>query len=473
MFGLRSTVLIIGAAVAVLGCSGPTVPVVAQEVAAPKASAATTASPDFDGDGTADLVYGVGTTRSFVAVAYGSGRNQNIYRTDAGGTDPASDDNTMGFGQGVLARELNGDAYTDLVVVDTSQGAGSAIYFVFGSAAGLQPGQAKHYPVPSGFYGFHGTPALLESPGRLLVVPVWAPAQVAKGGAVMAYQLGVDGLPNDAVRVLSQKSLPGTDEVGDAFGASVAASGNLLVIGIPGEDIGKVQRAGAVLALRYLGGLEFAGTTITQNTRGVTGKAERWDAFGQSVAIADGYVAISVPGEDLTKRDAGAVHVFTVSDGKLKHVSRVSQETKRVPGKSEKGDQFGYSVAIIRTCDGMPGLLVGAPDEAIGSVMMAGSAWVVPLERHGDDCSLQLYEGGRLGGQAKEWARVGAVVSSLRAAQIGHSDTLVLTAPGMSEEGLYGRVITQAAPFSGNAVIAAKDLILNDEGTLSISPPAG
>jgi len=471
--GMSSARISVGLAVAlaVLECTGPVELVVAQEAALPQAPTTTAAAfPDFDGDGTADLVYGVGTTRSYVALSYGSGRSQTITRTDAGGTDPASDDNTTGFGQGLLARNLNGDAYADLVVVDASQGAGSALYLVFGSADGLRPAAARRYPVPSGMYGFHGSPALLESPGRLLVVSTGVPG--IKGGAVLAYQLGADGLPTGAPKLLSQQNLPGTDENGDAFGTSIAASGNLLLIGIPGEDLGSVQRAGAVLVLKYGGGFKFTGTTITQRTAGVTGKAERWDGFGRSVAIAGGYAAVGVPGEDLGKRDAGAVHVFKVTKGELKHVARVSQDSKWVSGKGETGDMFGYSVAIGRTCDGYPGLLVGAPHEAIGSIAAAGSAWLIPIERHPGDCPVQLYEGGRLGGTAREMASVGAAVSMLRSGKVG-ADTVVLTSPGMSEEGVYGRVITQATPFSGNAATVAKDLILNENSTLVLSPPAG
>lgn len=474
MFGMRSAGSVLAvAALALIGCSGPAGPGVAQELSVPQAvpqAAGGTAFPDFDGDNRADVVFGVGSTQSVVSIAYGSGSGATFGRTDVGGTDP-DPENTMGFGQGLLARDLNGDGYTDLVVVDEAQAAGSSIYLVFGSPSGLQPGLAHRLSAPSSVLGFQNTPALVTKPGKLLVVGAAVDSKVAKGGAFVGYPLGADGLPTGSPAVFSQKNLPGTDEYGDTFGSVLAASGSMLLVGAPGEDVGKASDAGAVTVLRYLGGTRFSGASLTQNSKGVAGKAERGDRFGASVAIADGYAAVGVPGEDGAKRDSGAVATFKVSGAKLKPLATITQDSAKVPGKSEANDRFGSAVAVIRACSKGAGLLVGATGEAIGSALDAGSVWVLPLSK---TCTkrVQLYEGHGLGGAATEMASVGSAVSALRTSASG-ADTLVLTAPGISEEGVYGRVLTVSAPFPKQVTTVARDLRLNEEGTIALSPPVG
>ena len=469
-FRMRSTRLVVGSSALVLALGaaggGPASAAAAPPSVGVPRAVATAAAPDFDGDGRADLVYGVGATQSSVVVAYGSGKTLSFQRTDAGG--PAVGvENATGFGRGLLARDLNGDGYSDLVVVDGSQAAGSSLYLIMGSASGLQPGSAHRYQVPAGLYGFMGAPALVESPSRLLAVGVAAPRSVAKGGAIAVYRLGANGLPVSGATVLSQRNLPGADETGDQFGAALAASGNLLLVGAPGEDVGRVKDAGAVTVLRYRGGTSFTGSTVTQNSKGVSGKAEKGDRFGSAVAIADRYAAVGVPFEDGAKRDSGVVATFTVKSSTLKPKASVSQSTKGVPGVSEAGDRFGTSVAVIRACPGVAGILVGAPSEAMGTTAEAGSAWVIPMSK--SCAALQLAEGGRLGGTATEMALVGSAVSALRTSARA-ADTLVITAPGISEEGVYGRVLTLAPPYAAPATTAAAGLHLNEEGTIALSP---
>ncbi len=65
--GMSSARISVGLAVAlaVLGCTGPVELVEAQEASLPQAPTTTTkAFPKFDGDGTANHIYNVGTTRS-------------------------------------------------------------------------------------------------------------------------------------------------------------------------------------------------------------------------------------------------------------------------------------------------------------------------------------------------------------------------------------------------------------------------
>ena len=88
---------------------------------APRTTDATSkAAPDFDGDGRADLVVGIGEAPSRVTVQYGSGATQDIRRADLDDVESAT------FGRSLLARDLDGDSHTDLVVSDPTPGGTAA-----------------------------------------------------------------------------------------------------------------------------------------------------------------------------------------------------------------------------------------------------------------------------------------------------------------------------------------------------------
>jgi hypothetical protein len=100
-----------------------------------------------------------------------------------------------------------------------------------------------------------------------------------------------------------------------------------LVVGAPGEDIGKVKDAGAVNVIYGSpSGPAAAGNQFwTQNSPGVADQAEVGDAFGSSLDVADvnsdGFadLAIGVPGEDLPgKPDNGALHILFGSPAGLR-----------------------------------------------------------------------------------------------------------------------------------------------------------
>jgi hypothetical protein len=87
-------------------------------------------------------------------------------------------------------------------------------------------------------------------------------------------------------------NVPGAAEPGDRFGASIAGLGaNNVVIGIPGEDVGAANSAGAIVVLRSDNDkiiTSLPSQQITQNTPGVASAAESGDLFGGSVFEARG-----------------------------------------------------------------------------------------------------------------------------------------------------------------------------------------
>ena len=457
---MRSPRRLVTAAALVLvltGCSQPAVP---WSVSPARSSSVV---PDFDGDDRADLVYGIGSTHGRVAVGYGSGKTVSFERTDVGGPASDSDDSVRGFGDGVLAADLNTDGFSDLVVVDFTVGAGgSAVYLIFGGKDGLNLAQARRYPVA----GVSGTPALLSAPDKLLVV---AGGGSGDGGALTTFRIGSDGLPLGTPAILSQRSLTGEASPGDRFGAALAASGDTLVVGVPGKDIGAATDAGALFVATYQGEGAFRGRleTIDPARRGAGPSSG--DRLGASVAVADGQVAAGLPGRSVGRADAGAVLVFPV--GAFGSARMIDESSAELSAQPAGGEQFGSSVALIRVCTGVPGVLVGAFGENVDDVDTAGAAWVIPLTASADCPVRRIAEGGVLSGRPTQMGLVGAVVGSLRTGP-DQADTVIVAAPSRTEDSVAARIFRVAPAYTDSALVADR-MLLNEEGTIALSPLPG
>lgn len=101
----------------------------------------------------------------------------------------------------------------------------------------------------------------------------------------------------------------------------------------------------------------------------------------------DGYdsLAVGVPMEDLGwKQDAGAVHVFEGTPSGLidpwgrTYAASFTQDSHNVPGVAETGDHFGFSLAVGDfDGNGVDDLAIGAPGEAVGNIIGAGAVNVL------------------------------------------------------------------------------------------------
>jgi hypothetical protein len=119
-----------------------------------------------------------------------------------------------------------------------------------------------------------------------------------------------------------------------------------------------------------------------QSSPALPGSPETGDLFGFSVAAGDfngdhyADLAIGVPGEGLgSVVDAGDVTIlYGTSIGlSSNHSTLWDQNSTGVPGTAELQDQFGFSLAAGDvTGDGKADLVVGDPNESIGSVVRAG-----------------------------------------------------------------------------------------------------
>ncbi|MFH8363950.1 VCBS repeat-containing protein [Streptomyces anulatus] len=220
---------------------------------------------DVNGDGRDDVV-GVSHHDSeddlrMVSVAAGSPTGPGRFSLVTG-----ADGHRLEAGEKLAVGNVNGDAYADIVVgrlegydsdVDHPLSLGGLITYVPGSAAGAQGAKAKVFNQ--------------DSAGVL---------GVAERGDRFGQSLAI------------------ADTNGDGYGE--------VAVGVPGEALGTVARAGGIVILpgTASGPTGTGSTGFNQTTEGITGTAEADDLFGGGAAFVDGNkdgraeLAVGAPGEN-------------------------------------------------------------------------------------------------------------------------------------------------------------------------------
>jgi hypothetical protein len=334
------------------------------------------AAGDFNGDGKSDLAIGVPfeSTATFdhiggVNVLYGSATG--LQATGTGGPDDQfwtqDSPNVQGvaeqedfFGQSLAVGNFNGDLYDDLAIgvpgEDLGTGASTimdagAVTVLYGSTTGLQA--------------------------------------TGTGG------------PDDQGWTQDTNFVQDDAEEFDRFG-EILGSGNFngdlydeLAIGVPFESVGSVDGAGAVNVLYGSStGLQATGTggpddqLWSQDSTGVAGASEAFDAFGNSLASGDfngdlrDDLAVGVPFEDLgTADNQGAVNVIYGSATGLQATGTGgpndqlwNQDTSGVKDQAESFDFFGLAVAGGDfNGDSRDDLAIGVPLEDLGAIDSPGA----------------------------------------------------------------------------------------------------
>jgi disulfide bond formation protein DsbB len=251
------------------------------------------------------------------------------------------------FGGALAAGDFNGDGHADLAVgvpeeTVLSVPMAGAVNVLYGSAAGLSV---------SGNQWWHQT-----SPGIL-----------------------------------------GSAEEGDEFGGALAAGdfngdGHVdLAVGVPYEDVGSVERAGAVNILYG----SAAGLSATGNQLWHQGLTDLWPGyvraltkFGFALAAGDfngdshDDLAVGVPSADLfpVVEDVGAVVILYGSTAGLTATGNQGwhQDSPNILDWAEEYDDFGYALAAgYFDGDGYADLAVGVRLEDVDSVSAAGAVNVL------------------------------------------------------------------------------------------------
>lgn len=133
---------------------------------------------------------------------------------------------------------------------------------------------------------------------------------------------------------------------------SLVAEADLVAVGHTGEIVAGKVNAGAVYLFTPQPGdptqLEFR-ERILQGANGVPDSPRTNDLFGYSLALLEGRLAISAPGEKVGKaRSAGLVQTMEWRNGTLTPGRAIRQGVDDAPGQSEDWDNYGEVLTMGR-----------------------------------------------------------------------------------------------------------------------------
>jgi FG-GAP repeat len=328
--------------------------------------------------------------------------------------------------------DFNYDGFGDLAVGAPGEDVGrrsdaGAISVLYGSATGLTSNGQIFYQNSRGVSGVEAGDqfgaALVAgrfNGDRFWDLAVGAPGEDVRGkanaGAVTILFGSRTGLRGGSPRLLIQKR----PEPGDRFGFSLAVgeiSGTAraeLVVGAPGETIGRARRAGAVNVIDNPAGNAPSQEVLHQG-RGMSGSPERDDNFGWDIVANDfmsakgkDSLAVGVPGEDVRRTvDAGVVNIRYAAPSRSRRLLRQD--------RPERGDRFGAALGdgVLDQANGTVDLAVGAPGETVTGRRNAGAVSIVKNNNSGFQAGSVVFYQGRDGVQGRPEAgdRFGAAVA--------------------------------------------------------------
>lgn len=386
----------------------------------------TVTAGDFNGDGYDDVASGAPGKEA--PGAPDAGAVTVLYGASAGVTTAGSQQFVPGvsalagaaetgdaFGAAVVAGDFDGDGYDDLAVgvpredAGTNAVDGGAVILIPGSESGLTAaGSSERLSGASGRLA--GTPEPGDQLGAALAsgdfdadgrddLAVGAPGEdigPADAGAVVIARGSADGLTESrALQLVSGNAgVAGAAQAGDLLGASLA-TGDLdgdgtddLAIGSPGQDVGAATNAGQVIVVP--GSPQGLDRSTSREVRsgagGVSGRAERDDVFGASVAIGDvggdgpEDLIVGVPGEDAAAVNDGAV---TLVPGSATGPTGIGSRqfwsgSQGSAGTPQDDDLLATAVATADVDgDGRSEILAGVPGKDIGRATNAGAVLVI------------------------------------------------------------------------------------------------
>jgi hypothetical protein len=158
----------------------------------------------------------------------------------------------------------------------------------------------------------------------------------------------------------------------DAFGYSVAISGDTVVVGASTEDGAGTDCGAAYVYARNSGGADNWGQVKKLTASGAT----NYDYFGNSVAISSDTIVVGAYREDGAGTGRGAAYVYARNSGGADNWGEVQKLTASDP---EDDAEFAFSVAISGDI-----VVVGAPWED-GAGTERGAAYVYTRNSGGAD----------------------------------------------------------------------------------------
>jgi uncharacterized repeat protein (TIGR01451 family) len=235
----------------------------------------------------------------------------------------------------------------------TSGGMDAGAAYVFVRSGSVWTGQQKLVASDGDAGSFFGDSVSIS--GDTLVVG--APLATTPGGSAGAAYVFVR---SGSVWTQQQKLVASDGESGDFFGASVAISGDTVVVGAYRDaNAGGFDAGAAYVFVR-------SGTTWSQQQKVTAADGAAFDDFGFSVSISGSrFVVGAYQDDNAGGANAGSAYVFVGFGGTW------AQEQKLVASDGAAVDFFGYSVSISGDT-----VLAGAfADDTVGGTD-GGSAYV-------------------------------------------------------------------------------------------------
>ena len=239
----------------------------------------------------------------------------------------ASQDKVMGepdsaFGYSIAAA---GDVVAIGAPSEDGGATDSGAVHVYQRSEGSWTLQQSIQPDSGEFAEFGSAVALDED---VLAVGAWGDSSLGEyAGAVYVYRFdGVTWFPEAEIR-------PSDGEAWDSFGASVALSGKMLLIGVPGDsDSG--SDAGSVYVYRYQDG------TWTKTDKLLPADVAAQDLFGWSLAFDGTTAVVGAWADDDRGNEAGAAYVFRYENFAW------SEQQKLTASDGGAFHMFGAAVAV-------------------------------------------------------------------------------------------------------------------------------
>jgi len=191
--------------------------------------------------------------------------------------------------------------------------------------------------------------------------------QAENSGAVFVYEFVPGGAPN----WVHTKTIANPDAVdGDLFGTAVDVRGDLVIVGVPGDDATGPESGSVYVFKRDLGGTDNWG----QLKRLVPGTGSGGEAFGHSVSTDGVSIAVGAPWDSALGAQSGVVNLYGIDQGGSSNWGFVK---KILSPSATSGDLFGSSVSIHAST-----LAVGSPGDDLWGTE-AGAAHLFEVDHGG------------------------------------------------------------------------------------------
>ncbi|MCX8072217.1 MAG: hypothetical protein N3C12_07190 [Candidatus Binatia bacterium] len=195
------------------------------------------------------------------------------------------------------------------------------------------------------------------------------------------------------------KLIASDPQEGDFLGFSVAISGNTIVAGAPYKDSGR----GAVYVFEKPVGGWGSGSVMFQTAKLTASDGAQSDHLGSAVAVEGDTVVAGAPDDDSTVGDSGSAYVFTKPASGWS--GSLTQTVKLTASDVTAFDTFGSAVAAS---GGMA--VVGAPGQERGSDLVVGAVYVF-LKPGGGWASTSTFDAKLTVGEGAEGDQFGSSVA--------------------------------------------------------------